>query len=155
MTTHDPHRRAFLEMANRNFSLAIHGIFGVEVGIAMVLTGAPYQLEDWFGPEVRVWLGLAAAIPGFLLLLGALITETRVAGWVASLAGALGLCAWSFTMAVAYAAIAINQTPQIVGPHEDLPDTSGRVYIALLYQALFLLIGLHAITLSKLGRPPR
>lgn len=150
-------RNAEIGLASRTQALTLYGLLGLQVGLAMLFFGAQHPLEEAFTVWARVVFGGMATIGGLLVFAGAAIGDRTQRGWAACLAGALILGAWGTLMAVAYA-IATSKT----GIHfswpwdpDPLPAEMGRLFVPALYQTLAILVGLHVVTLVKMGRPRR
>ena len=150
----DPAERTLTELVSRHLTLAVHGVLGVEVGVAMILTGSPPQIEEWFGPWARVALGSSSLLAGALIILGIILTEVRMRGWLAMLAGCIGLAIWHFTMAASYIVIAATAKIDVAPLGQPVAsDALGRPYIPFIYLTLLILISVQVHTLARVGRP--
>lgn len=146
-------RRARIGLSSRLQALAIYGFLGVQVGIAMALTGTTIAVEDHFGPWARFWLGITALAGGGLTVIGALIGDRTRCGWWATFIGANVLGVWCSVMAVVYTIAAVVPGVAFGLPGEEIDPLGGRLFIPILYVHLAILLGLHVVTLIRLGRP--
>jgi len=142
------------EIAVRRAFIVIHGIFGVWVGIAMILTGAPPPAEAWFGPEVRYVLGFSGLAFGALAIYGTYIGDDREPGWSATAVAMVGLTFWHAAMMAIYTAHAASGRGriEILGP-DEIAMTDQRPYIPFVYMTLMMLTAAHALALKRFGRP--
>lgn len=139
------------ELTRRYVLLAIHGVFGVEVGLAMLFTGAPAELERIWGPTTRLTLGLWSLIPGILILTG-ITLGPRFRGWCCMLVGTIGLGIWEVIMAATYTWVAVRERFVLVEPGAQIHgDGGGRAYIPFVYLTLLLLLMVHTFALLKEG----
>lgn len=146
-------RRARIGLTSRLQALALYGFLGIQVGIAMILTGVTSAVEEHYGPWARVYLGLPALIGGAFTLCGAFKGDRSPAGWWATFVGTNVLGLWCSIMAVVYTISAIVPGVDFGLPGETIEPAGGRLFIPILYLHLAILIGLHAVTLIRLGRP--
>jgi hypothetical protein len=148
--------RIKLELANRHVLILLHGLLLFEIGIVMILTGAPDFFGQWFGPHARLWLGGGAAIPGLLLIVGAWITDERERGYWLQVAAFVGVVVWHFTMSLFYGIYAFKSgAVHVLGLNDVNQAGSARPYVPLVYTNILLLAMVHLVTLIRLGRPPR
>jgi hypothetical protein len=148
-------RRIRLELANRHLLILIHGLLLFEIGIAMLLTGAPDFASEWFGPHARLWLGGGAIIPGAVVIVGAWLTDERRSGYWLQCVGLAGVGIWHSVMVALYGFYAFKSGVPILSFGEVNVPGSARLYIPLVYLNIMLLATVHLVTLLRLGRPPR
>lgn len=148
-------RNAIIVLESRSMALFIYGAMAICVGLAMLFTGVPSDIERQFGSEARVVLGVPLAYAGALLIGGSFLANERRWAWWSALIGFTLFCSWAIAMAVAYAFIAVWHDVDMTWPWRDIPEDAGRLYITIFYQGVAVLTGMHAITLLRLGRPPR
>lgn len=153
--TMDPSERAFEhvrdEMTARRILISIHASFGITVGLAMILTGAPVPLEVWFGTWTRYALGTLGIIGGLTIVIGLILGDACCRGWRALLAGMSIHAVWQSIVLVAYTTAASQAKPPIIlglGQAAD-PANLGRVYIPFVYLTLFLLACAHIFAIWK------
>lgn len=159
MTTRAQERaahRIVLELQNRAAMLATHGGILASVGLMMVLTGGPAPAEAWFGPWARLVYGGGALVGGIVLLVGVARGDDDRRGWAASLLGAAAACIWHLGLTATYVYAVLQEHHQLLAPGEPLgADVISRGYIPLVYLGYVMLTLIHAVTLARLGPPPR
>jgi len=148
-------RNALIALESRTMALFIYGAIAVGVGLAMLLTGVPGDIEAEFGPRSRVILGVPLTYAGTLLIAGSFLANERRWAWWSALTGFILFCGWALAMAVAYAWIATTHGVDMTWPWREIAPDAGRLYITIFYQGIAVLTGMHAVTLLRLGRPPR
>lgn len=153
----DALHRAEIGLASRHEALMLYGLLGVQVGLAMMFTGAQPPIESSFGLYARVWFGLAALIGGGLVSYGALAGDRTRRGWRACLVGAIIMGSWCTAMAITYTFAIIGSGVHFSWPWDPMPlgPEVGRLFVPFLYQTLALLVGLHVVTLVRMGPPKR
>jgi hypothetical protein len=147
-------QRGMTAVNSRFIALAIYGMLGILVGLAMTATGAPGRVEEAFGPWIRLILGATAFAGGVMTMIGNIGSTNSRRSWALAFAGLNLLAIWGFTMAGVYFASALKEGFMVAWPWQDLPPDSGRLYVPLLYECLFFLFLLHVVTLVRL-RPRR
>lgn len=160
MSTFDPDpaiatKQAVVWLASRTTALAFYGLLGLEVGIAMMLGGAPATVEEHFGPWIRYALGAPATLGGILLLASVVMGDRTLRGWWSALAGTATMTMWGLAMSVTFVATALENGIELLGFNDVATLGVSRLYVPLVYHNLFLLLALHLVTIVRLGRPKR
>lgn len=146
--------RVRLELTTRKLMVMMLAVTAVWVGIAIILTGAPRFIEEWFSPWSRYTIGSAAFLAGLTASVGGLMTDKTRRGWWVQLTGLALLVAWYASMGVAYCFLVKDQGLELVGPGEPLdPMSTGRGYVPFIYLGLSLLVLIPLGTMLRLGRP--
>lgn len=149
-------RRIVLELENRTLMLCVHGGVLLILGMMMALTGAPAPTEAWYGPWSRVIIGGLGMLIGSVSLIGVALTDDSRRGYVALLVGTITAGFWHFGLSATYAYAAATQRMELLAPGEPLSSAiTNRGYIPFVYLGLTLLVTIHAVTLARLGPPPR
>jgi hypothetical protein len=146
---------ALVGLSSRTQALFLYGATAIGVSLAMLFTGIPPEVESHFGPWARIYFGLPLLVAGILLCTGSFHANEYRWAWRVSFIGMLTFGLWSATMAVTYAAIAAARDVQFAWPWEIIEADSGRLYITILYQGLFLLSLMHTIVFMRLGLPDK
>jgi hypothetical protein len=94
--------RIRLELIGRKLMIMALAVAAVFAGAAVMLTGAPNFLEDWFSPWSRYIIGGAPFLFGIIACIGGLATDRTSPGWWAQFTGLLGLTLWYAAMAGCY-----------------------------------------------------
>jgi hypothetical protein len=150
------HERIVLELRNRTMLQTLHALFGILVGTTMVLTGGPDPIENTFGPWARLILGGGLAIVGVVILIGSALTDNSWWGWAALAGGFVALTSWHSILCVSYAKAALSTPVLILGLGDSIVDGVGyRAYIPFVYFILACFALVQAVTLIRLGPPPR
>lgn len=150
------HKRIVLELGNRTAMLCVHGGLLLVVGLMMALTGAPRPTEDWFGPWSRLVVGGSGLLAGAVILVGVALTDESTRGWRTQVAGTSMAALWHLGLTATYAFAAITERMEILAPGESLADgVVNRGYIPFIYLGYEMLVVIHAVTLARLGPPPR
>lgn len=150
------HKRIVLEIQNRTLMLCVHGLILMLVGLMMATTGAPLVTEEWFGPWSRIVVGSWAIVAGAVSIFGVALSDDIRLGWRSMLVGSLAGGLWHLGLASTYGWAAITTKMSILLPGEPLgSDIVSRGYIPFIYLGYVLLIAIHAVTLIRLGPPPR
>lgn len=146
--------RIRLELIARKLMIMAMAVAAVFAGAAVMLTGAPNFLEDWFSPWSRYFIGGVPFVFGSLASLGGLMTDRTSCGWWAQFSGLLGLALWYASMAVVYIGLVVVQGVSFVGPGETLPEgVTGRGYVPMIYLGLLAATCIPLVTLVRLRRP--
>lgn len=146
--------RVRLEVMARRFMVTMLALIAVWAGIAMILTGAPDFIEDWFSPWSRYFVGGIAFSAGLATSLGVAQTSHHLGGWWAQVVGLAVLTAWFAAMGMAYVGLVVMQGIEIVGPGEPLDaSVTGRGYVPFVYLGLVVLSGTPLVTLLRTSRP--
>lgn len=146
--------RVRLELSTRKLMIMMMALTGVLTGAAIMLTGAPNFIEEWFSPWSRYLVGGSAFAAGLTTTVGGFIGDRVRVGWWTQIAGLFGLAAWNASMAAAYLAVVIRQGAGFVGPGEPLAaDVTGRGYVPILYLGLMVVIMVPMVTMIRLRRP--
>jgi hypothetical protein len=128
----------------RNRLLLIHALIGIEVGLFVMFTGGPHQLEAAFGPWVRVALGLQAILPGALTLVGLSYGMQHRAGRMMAFFGLLGLLVWQLSMATIFIYQALTDGV-FLSLGEVMPPDAALSYVPWVYVNLAALMVVHLI----------
>lgn len=146
--------RVRLELVGRKFMVTVLALIGVWVGVAMILTGAPNFIEDWFSPWSRYFVGGAAFLAGLLTSVGGAFRDDRRAPWWCQVIGLALLVLWYGALGAAYVGLTAQQGLAFVGPGEPLPEgITGRGYVPLVYLGLMVMTATPLATMLKLRRP--
>lgn len=149
-------RRIVLELENRTLMLCVHGGVLLILGMMMALTGAPAPTEAWYGPWSRTFVGGAGMLIGAVSLVGVALTDDSRRGYAALVVGTIAAGFWHLGLSATYAYAAATQRMELLGPGEPLSEAiTNRGYIPFVYLGLTLLVSIHAVTLARLGPPPR
>lgn len=142
-----------LELVTRKLMIMLVGLIGVWVGIAIILTGAPNFVEEWFSPWSRYWVGGLALLSGFCTVFGSVWDDRTRCGWWGQAAGLAGMTIWYLSMGAIYFTLVTTQGFDLVGPGEPLAaDVTGRGYVPLLYAGLAMMAATPLVTLVNLRR---
>lgn len=147
--------RVRLELVTRKFMIMVLAMVGVWVGLAMMLTGAPSFIEDWFSPWSRYFIGGIAFGAGLTTTLGGLLGDGGRCGWWTQVAGLGLLGAWYASIGAAYVGLLYEQGGvPIVGPGEPLgAGITGRGYVPIVYAGLTIMTLTPLVTMFRLQRP--
>lgn len=146
--------RVRLELVTRKFMVTVLAMIAVWVGIAIMLTGAPNFIEDWFSPWSRYCVGGVAFFSGIVTSIGGLEGDETKAGWRIQVIGLTTLTLWYLCMSAAYVGLVTMQGLPIVAPGEPLPDgVTGRGYVPIVYAGLMVMTATPLATLFRLGSP--
>jgi hypothetical protein len=132
------HERIVLELRNRTGLQILHALFGILVGLAIALTGAPAPIEDLFGPWGRVVLGFGLALTGLVILIGSALTDNSRCGWAALTFGSIVLIGWHTLLCTTYAKATFDSPLFIIPLGSPITDPSAgyRAYIPFVYMIL-------------------
>lgn len=143
--------RLRLELMTRRLMVMLVGLIGVWVGIAVILTGAPNFVEQWFSPWSRYAVGGIPFLAGGAIVIGGFIGEGSSRAWYAEIVGLSGMALWYATMGGLYVALVTLQGFDLVGPGEPLqPEVTGRGYVPFLYLGLVLMSVAPLVAMIKL-----
>lgn len=146
--------RVRLELASRKLMIMALGLTAVLAGIAIMLTGAPNFIEEWFSPWSRYLLGGTSFLAGLIAVMGGALGDRAALGWWIQVVGLTGMALWYAGMALAYGAIVVQQGTTVVGPGEPLSEgVTGRGYVPLLYVGLTAVVMIPLVTMIRLRRP--
>ena len=146
--------RVRLELVTRKFMIMVLAMIVVWVGIAMMLTGAPRFIEDWFSPWSRYFIGGLAFSAGLVTSIGGLIGDGCRKGWWTQVAGLSGTALWYGGMSLAYLGLLCTEGLDLVAPGEPLDDIlAGRGYVPIVYFGLMIMTLTPLLTMFKLQRP--
>jgi len=146
--------RVRLELVTRKFMIMVLAMIGVWVGIAMMLTGAPSFLEEWFSPWSRYFIGGAAFVGGIVTSAGGSIGDGCRKGWWTQVTGLTIMTLWYFAMGGAYLCLNARIGVPLVGPGEPLDSAlSGRGYVPIVYFGLMIMTATPLVTMFTLQRP--
>lgn len=149
-------RRIVLELENRTLMLCVHGGVLLILGLMMALTGAPAPTETWYGPWSRLWVGGIGMGIGSAILVGVALTDDSLRGYALLVSGTITAAFWHLGLSTTYAYAAATQKMALLAPGEELSTAiTNRGYIPFVYLGLTLLVAIHAVTLARLGPPPR
>jgi hypothetical protein len=152
----DPTERIRLELVTRKFMVILLGLTAAWVGLAIMVTGAPSFIEDWFSPWSRFYVGGVAEAAGLTVVLGGMVGDLRRSGWWTQVTGLALLVLWYAGLGASYAVLVFQQGVDIVGPGEHLPSTeSGRAYVPMVYLGLMLMTATPLVTMLRIGRPTK
>lgn len=148
-------RTLTLRIAEHRLLLMLHGLLLFEAGLAILLFGGPASAANYLGEYSHVWLGVAALLPGAVLVSGANGSDQSRSTWLRRVVGLAGVAIWEIVVAALFARSALDasQTLLFLDPSSD-PGT-GRLYVPLVYLNIGLLAGTHLVTLLRLGPPKR
>lgn len=132
----------------RNRLLLAHALIGVEVGLFMMLMGAPTVVEETFGPWARMVLGAQALLPAGVTLAGLAIGMQSVRGRRTVLAGLLGQLTWHVAMA-AVLIYSITEKSQVLLPGQPMPEGNLAGYAFWVYLNLALLVTVHILDIVR------
>ena len=146
--------RVRLELASRKLMIMTLGLTAVLAGIAVMLTGAPNFIEEWFSPWSRYFLGGFSFVAGMVTVLGGAVGDRTRPGWWTQVVGLALMAVWYAGMALAYGNIVVDQGTTIVGPGVPLSEgVTGRGYVPILYLGLTLVVLIPLATMVRLRRP--
>lgn len=150
------HRRIVLELENRTLMLCVHGGVLLILGLMMMFTGAPAPMEAWYGPWSRLVVGGTGFLIGAATLVGVALTDESRRGYSAMLVGTILAALWHAGLSLTYAYAASTSRMELLAPGEPLSAAvTQRGYIPFVYLGYVLLVSIHAVTLARLGPPPR
>lgn len=135
----------------RNRLLLAHSLICIEVGIFMILTGAPVAIEETFGPWARVALGGQAILPGIVVLIGLALGLGSTRGRWVTVIGLLGQATWHAIM-MASLTLSVVQKSEVLALGEPLRPGGMSAYPAWIYMNLALLVIIHIVDIVKSER---
>lgn len=146
---------ALIGLQSRTMALFIYGAMALGTGLTMAVTGAPWGVENHFGTEIRLWLGLPLAVGGIFVIVGSFLANERRWAWWCALIGMAVFMLWALAMTISYTIAGLEQGFAAALPMSEIAQDRARAYVPVFYQGVMLLAGMHVVTFLRLGRPPR